>query len=580
MRVPADPYRFGLAPLGVALVALALSAALFWPLPLALDARIPSSAFGDSHVWAFDQAARMIGGEIPWSKLTDRAGFPRERLAPLLGWAPAIFATPLRGALGPLGAFNAVFLATPALVALLSWLWLRRATGAGRLAAAAGAIAFTFSAPNLANLAAGNIDKAQVWVYPAWLIVAWLVVGSWRGALALPLAALVALAAAFSEPYLGLFLPLIAAPLALGLAMRQPGRIAALVRATLLLGVTALALSPAKDYYGDPYDRKAARAFSPAPAPDRVNPPPPFQDPVAEPTAFFVAEAPPADLHTPAHVVYLGIPLLLVVAALARRPFPGRATGLTLLGVGALVALGPQLLLDDQWATHGGEPYLLPMAALEALGYPLARGGQYYRAAPIAALGLATLLAGGLGAATRWWERGLGLFVVPVMVLDAMRVTGPWPRPSEQIPGLAACAAIAASSDAGAVLALPLSATQTEGGRKLLMAALHGRATTALPLHVPHDLAVNEAPWLYSWRFAVDHRQGTPTDALRTAGFAFVLHTPLGAETIDSLGKESLTALLGPPTLVDGEVSLWAIGPAKPRPGSGGAPLGGGPPRG
>lgn len=156
MRAPSDPARFGLAPLGVVCVALALSAALFWPLPLMLRQDIPVSAFGDSHVWAFDQIARMLNGEIPWSKVSDRAGFPRERLAPLLGWAPALLSAGLRPVLGPLGAFNLTMLASPALVALAAWAWIRRATGAGRLAAAVGALAFAFSPPNLANLAAGN----------------------------------------------------------------------------------------------------------------------------------------------------------------------------------------------------------------------------------------------------------------------------------------------------------------------------------------------------------------------------------------------------------------------------------------
>lgn len=562
MRLPDDPYRFGLAPIGVALVALAISAALFWPLPLHLDGQIPVSAFGDSHVWAFDQISRMVRGEIPWSRLTDRAGFPRERVAPLLGWAPALLAAGIRRFLGPLSAFNVVFLATPAIVALLSWAWIRRATGAGRFASAVGALAFAFSPPNLANLAAGNIDKAQVWVYPAWLALAWTVIGSWWGLLALPLVAGVGLAAAFSEPYLGLFLPLIAAPMALLAALGAPRRGPALLRAGLLLAVTALSLVPAKDYYGEPQDRKAARAFSPAPPPDRQSPPIAFQDPVAEPTAFFVAKAPPEDPRTPVHVVYLGLPLLIAAGVLGRRRAPGRGAALVLVAVGVVVALGPQLLLDGRWAYHGGKPYLLPMAALEALGYPLAKGGQYYRAAPIAVLGLSMLLAGGLSAAGRWWERGIGLFALPLLVLDGARASGEWPRPLDRVEGLAACESIAQSSNVGAVLALPLSADQAKGGRKLLQAALHGRATTALPLHVPADLARNEATWFSSWSFAVDHHQGSPADALRRAGFAYVLHGPLGVETEESLRPESLERLLGPPTLIDGDTLLWSLGPA------------------
>src|SRR5262245_6754854 len=125
--------------------------------PPSLTSSTPVSAFGDSHVWGLDHIARMLGGQAPLAPATDRAGFPTLRQAAVLGWAPAVLALPLRPLLGPLGAAQLLFLASPALAAAVAYGWLRRATDATPWVCAGAAAAWALTAPALANLAAGNL---------------------------------------------------------------------------------------------------------------------------------------------------------------------------------------------------------------------------------------------------------------------------------------------------------------------------------------------------------------------------------------------------------------------------------------
>jgi MYXO-CTERM domain-containing protein len=568
--MPPPPGRGGRA-LGLALLAsVAVAALLYWPLPLNLGTHRPATSFLDSQVWAFDQLRAMALGELPRSAWTSQAGYPLRLPAPFLGLAPAVLSALFTPLGGPLVAINLVLLLTPALCCLGAWPLLRH-LGLEAGPAALGAWAYAIAPYGLQSMANGQIEKAQLWIYP---LVLWGILRAvegpraWLGFLMVPVLGAVAV---FTDPYFGLILPLIAVPLAVLRAFAARERVGLrVVRAVLVLALLAGSFLPARLWFSSHLHSGGPALFSPAgpdqPVGGRVAL---AQTPVAQPRDTLLGSGPRS--HDPwhsSHTTYLGLPALLLGAVALRRRRAGVGIGLLMLGVGVVVAMGPQLVIDDVYQEWRGRPYLLPMSWLAAANYPLAVGGQYYRAIGVAALGLCVLLAGGASAVPGRW-RPLILPVLGLMVgLDAVRATGPfWPRPIVPVPGLSAMLALRADPGAGAVLALPLQGDETVAGRNLLLSAYHRRPTTAVPRLLFGEGTRNQHPWLDGWRMA--QRQGGEAAAayLGSLGFRYVvsLAVPHRWDHLFGLEAEQLEVLWGPPVEADG-VRVWDLGPTPLRP--------------
>jgi hypothetical protein len=255
------------------------------------------------------------------------------------------------------------------------------------------------------------------------------------------------------------------------------------------------------------------------------------------------------------HVACLGVPLLAVALPLGLWRARGRWAALATLLAGGLLALGPRLLLADGPALVGGYELSLPAAALDAVGYPTARSGMYYRAALVGSLGLAMLLAGGasrvrFGAAVAWVTAGAQLAF-------SIWATGfLWPRPVLPVPGAALAVAAAADPEPGAVLHLPARVDDGGGSLHLLTAAVHGRATTALPRNTARMARTDENLGQLAAAVALGGAEGRA--ALRASGFRYVtwldgIRVPDG--DADRAGVE---ALLGVPQR-EGRLSMWVV---------------------
>ncbi len=482
-RAPGERAAYeGAAPLAVFALALAVTCALFWPLPVALRGAYAPSAFGASHAWVFDHLWRGVSGETALHE-TARAGYPWIRQARFIGWAPAALSWPLRPLLGPLGAAWAVLLLSPALSALAAWPLLRRWTGAGALACGAGCLVYGLSPFALSTAAIGEIPKQALWCFPLFLLALERALTADR-----PLRWLAALAAlgpltSFTSPYFGLALPLLAVAGAGGwLAARLTARGAAagvsprrlaLARAGLTLAAVALSLVPALLYYQGAAAADARQLFLPALKIDALTRP----YPVATLYGLFFGDDSPWRGPWPArHLAYLGLPLLLGLAALtlAGRGRPGggahaRAVGIALLVGGAVLALGPWLAARDAYTAIP-----LPALLLDAAGYPYARGGMYFRLIALSWLGAALWLASEGARRPR-----LAAALAALVVGDSVRASGPWPRPVEPVPAIA----YLEQMSGGAALHLPMqeATALAVGQRALLMATAHGLYASAMP---------------------------------------------------------------------------------------------------
>ncbi len=549
--------RTGQAPIASALASLAVLCVLSWPLPLYLEDWHLHTMFGDSHVWVMDHVVdRILHANLSGS--TSQAGYPQTWGMAVIGWGPLLATLPLRLLLSPLGAANLVQLLSLPLSALAATLLFRRFTEASPVIAAALGAAWSLSPTLLSTYGMGEISNTQAWILPGFLLLADLALARPRWLLALAAFTTLSL---FSSPYFGMALPLLGGGLALLRLLRplDPLPLRGRLVRTLLLGVAlGLAALPARAYFGqhqqaDHAQRELFRPARHSPVSRGV----PDPSPVARPkTLLYEGPATPKTSHDPLHTCYLGLGLLGVGLALgawgpARRA-RGYPLGLALALGGVTLALGPRLVLDTQYVRWGEDFVYLPVAWLEALGYPTRDGGMYFRYSAIATLGLALAAAAGLSAVPRGsW---LALLLAAVQVTDSVRATGPlWPRPGEPVPGRAAMAAL--SGEDGAVLELPLQgpADLRYGQDALLRAVFHGRPTSAMPRDVmPTE---SELPILLTRAL----QSGQPREALRRLGFRYVV-LPAARQEALSAGEVALLAQLGAAG-GDQAFLVWDLGP-------------------
>lgn len=506
------------------------------------------TAFADSHVWVFDRIARGLSTHLTHADC--RAGFPTAHSMRPIGWVPGIVAVVLRPLLGALGAANLVQLLSLSASALAAAVLVRRTTAIEPHTAALLGAAYGLCPTLLGTFATGEISNTQAWILPAFLLAAHHTLT--RGLRGLPAVAIVGLAAAFTSPYYALALPFLAGGLALA-ALRAPAQ---RLRAGALLATLALSLLPAHPYYSASGGQQGL--FRPARVQSVVPIELPHPAPVAQPETLLwhTAPAPGSDVET-LHVTALGVVLVAVAlfAAVRRRKEPGWGLGLALTVGGAIAALGPVLYAGGILRGFGSQALLLPVSALEALGWPTRQGGLYFRYAVIAELGLVLLAALALK-----HRRRAPLFAAVLLafhVAEGVRASGPWSaRTRTEVAGRPLLEQLQGTD--GAVLELPLQGPTDGwfGQAALLRAVFHGRPTTALPRAIQDRR--------HPVRTTVDRAFRLPSpdatrDLLRTSGYRLVVlpHTlvPHVQPSMDTLVRT-----LGTPTAHSG-LYVWDLGP-------------------
>lgn len=556
--------------------AVAVTCALHWPLPQNLDSYQTLSAFHDGHIWCFDYIARMVAGEIPWKHVTREIGYPEWVELRFIVWLPALLAIPFRGLFGPVGAYYAIVMLSPGLVALATWAFLRRATGSGPWTAAAGAVSFALCPYLLGALASGQTAKIQLWIVPLYLLVLISVLGpgleadaaappvsksrallGWVGAL-IGLGAVSAVSS-FTSPTTTLQIPLVAGAWIVGEVLRAGRRwwrVALL--GVLALGVTAASLLPAQSYYGALRGSRLTQAFQPGipPSPGVI----PDPAPMAQPEAIFEGEI-SFDMNPrfTSHVTYLGIPILIICALLSIRRFPRRwfAWGGVVMGI--VIAMGPKLASGGRYLTNDdGYNYALPAKLLEIAHYPMAESGMYYRVISLANLGLVMVLVGACARIRQPWGAMLAWCIAAGMVYESYQVTAPlWPRPTMPVPGLDAYLAMADDPVEGVVIDLPLETDVNGGSVGIGVAVLHRRKTQSLPrqnrkMQLPHldgiDRRLKKA-------FAMND-PATARAWLAERGYRYAVWHPSSQN--DWMSIQQVSQGLGPPKDGDG-IYYWVF---------------------
>jgi hypothetical protein len=521
-----------------------LSCALVWPLPLGLGTHFTPSAYGATHAWTADHLLQSIlHGTDPHS--LSSLGYPWIREAQFIGWAPTVASWPLRLVLGPLAAFQLIVLLSLPFSALLAGKFIQRIGDCSPAIAAPAGILFAFSPYALATLQTGEAPKLQLWLLPLFGLALFAAKKlRWRSTLAL---AAVACLTSFTSPYYGLAFPLLAIFLAL-YRLRQKQIEAAISS----VSGCAIGLLPALFYYRNP--AQASDSFyRPALAAPPMEHTLPTPHPVASVQDLILGMT---DNRTggwdTAHECALGLTLILAAFWFFWRTRkvhrPGRSFGVALTLFGVILAMGPTLVWTNQ---HTAIP--LPAALLEALHYPLQTGGMYYRMVPFASLGLALILAVSLGKN----KRGLLLIwgIVGLQCADAIRHTGPWPRPVHPLPSMGFFNSI--QGEDGAVLAVPIVASRAPGSaqKALLRQLHHQRPETALP----SDMHSTEIHALQALLTTALNSQD-PSAALRKQGFRYVLYQPEQNNLDHRWERDQLIQSLGAPSKQSGFL-IWDLGP-------------------
>ena len=558
-----------LPPLVLTLVALAVTAGLLWPLPLELRTRRLVGAFFDGHVWCFDHIYRMFLGRESWSLTSERLGFPGPTDINFIGWAPGLASVVLRPVLGPLGAFNAVVLASLPAAALACWALARRALGAPPWVAAGLALLYGLCPYALGSQSNRQVAKFSHWVLPLVLLAfAELVHGRrrWLGAVGLVLATVVC---SFTSPSTTLFLPFATAVWGAWAVVDGRGaraRTAALAAGALAL--TAVSLLPAWRYYAG---GTGDDSFAPGAHLEEGHVPE-MAPPMARPTDILLGTAPrQVAPELSSHVVYLGLPLLLVGAAVSLRRARGRSLGWALLATGVAISLGPRLAEGTAYVTLGGQQLAMPAALLDRLGYPLATGGMYYRAIVVASLGVCLVLIAGVGRLPARWAIPLAWVLAAVGMADAVRSTGElWPCRSDPYPDQQVLAELAADPTPGAVMDFPMETGTFGNELHMLAAVFHGRPTTA----IPKVTSLEADPVLRSvdFRLVVAESAGSAAGArasLAASGYSHVVYR-IGVRDFAG-SRERLERILGTP-MKRGSMLIWPLGQAGMAPGGPGGP--------
>ena len=520
------------------LAAVLLMVGLTWPLALHPSEQLLSGPFGPSLVVSFEMVPEAIwSGQDP--HLSSELGAPFERKARFLGWVLLLLALPLKF-LGPVRFGSLVTLASPA-VAVLTMARLLRARAPESSDGARGLASFTFAfAPfYMANMANGELAKAQAWLLPLALLLAWRLRTDWR---MLPVLAVVLLLTGFTSPYL-----LVCSGLALavdGLFGLKHWRRYLPVGA-LLLGVFAL-VSLAFDQDGKSHEW----LFSPTHRPELDAPTElvaPFA--VAPLSSLFWPDATvtPSGLQ---HGVYLCWSVLLVAlwGFWKRR---GVALGWTLAGV--LCALGPVLFLTPTLPTVP-----LPMALVELLGTGLSASGMYYRLLQVALVGLALGMAHAPLPKWAWLPVALA-FAVEVTLAQGSTL----PLPTQSLPHPELAQRIAEDPLPGSVLDLPgWPRGETNRPHAMAFRLAHGRPITALPRMPKHPVEYNLCLRLLDR--CLDGGGGCQApvwtrERMEGRGVRFVvLHTDRGQDV--AALEPALSEALGTPEIWP-EALLWVLVP-------------------
>lgn len=552
---------------------------LYWPLPLHLSTWRINSNFSDSHVWCFEHVYQLLTGQKPFALETSDMGYPYYWTSRFIGWGAILLAIPFQPLVGPAAAYNLIHLLSPALSALGAYVFVRRVLGARPWVSAWASLLFGLSPFVLSSLANGQIEKAQVWAYPLMLMCLWEVIRGPRRLLALVCLPLLTLLTWLTEPYMGMFLPLCAAPLALVWALEGPletagPRLKRLGWATLALGVLALSLLPSRGYFLPGGDNQPMTLFRNAEAPKlREGVLKLYPYPAASPTSIWIApELKRGNAYPAHHLAYLGLPLLAVGGVMMVLRGAGMLSGLVLVLVGSVLAMGPQLITGDFYRTLNGHPYYLPVMGLEMLEYPLKRAGQYYRAIPLASLGFTVLVAGGLSRLrSRTWAHVLAGVLVLGVGWDIKTRCGSvlW-SPVEPMTRQALMLRLGLEPDTGAVLTLPFEATATQNGARMLDATQHRRPISALARLVRYkELAlVVQRSWINDWPQVAQRSPEQARAFLQGMGFRYVVWYVLQRmESTDLHGLDlaTLTKALGEPQ-DEGEVLIWDLGPTQENP--------------
>ena len=565
------------APVTTFLACLTVAIYLYWPLARDLNTHHLLTLFGDSQVWCSDHIIRMVFGDEPMSTTTARAGYPHNLDVRFNYWAPSLLSAPFRLFLGPLGAYNLIFLLTPAFSALAAYFFLRRATDASPWVVAAMSLTYGLCPYLLSSLENGQIEKAQLWAYPLYLLLLWQALVGPRRWPSMLLIAPIVLAIIFTGAYFGLFIPLVAAPFALGHVVKAKGkRLKTTALAVCALALTGAPLLLAQGYYltnAGPSNFVFARVHGQMTG--HIDLP----SPVAQPSTTFVRprSVPSGQPFSVHHITYIPKPLLAASLLFLLLGARGRLAGSTLALLGLILAFGPRLVMDDFYQTFNGGPFFLPAELLERLHYPTHVVGQYYRAISIAFLGLPLLGAAGLSRFRGRWVIPVALILATATIHDGVKNIGyTYPRIIEEVPGLDALLAMNDSPEDGAVLALPFFSSHSVKGFQLMASTFHGRPSNAMAIHVDSIAAIPYAHWTRQWR-EISKGDGPSARAfLRKLGFRYIMfnhgryYAPIKTNharenTAFGFSEPQITRLFGPPVKSSG-MSVWDLGPTKVNP--------------
>ncbi len=519
-------------------------------MPADLDHRMLAGGFHWGHVWCFDHVWRMVAGLDAWGVNTTRLGFPLTGAARCLALTPALLVAPSRLFLSSIGAYNLAILLTPAAAVATTFLLVRRVTDLDRWSAGAAGVMFAVSPYVLGCLSGGQTCKAQVWGVP---LVLWALAGAVRGPsrfVSIVAAGFCGVLLAGTEPTYALIVPFVAGAWAI-LLLRRP---ILPHLAGVIFGLAALAagLATAKLYYQGADTASMLEVFEPA---NRLKSHGiPIPTPMAQPWPTLLGPPPlQKGAGEPNHVTYLGVPLLVALTLGSVRAWRGRSLAWAAVVIGIVLALGEVLVSENAYVLSGSQKLGLPALLLSRYHYPLSESSMYYRSIVVASLGAAIGAVGWVGG--KRWGPAPAWALVAIVLWDTHRVMAPvWPLQS-RVQSMELYRWMAADTDPGAVVTVPLVSSQSDGARMMFDGAFTSRRLSALDRFSPPSQANVEA--LRGW-FAEAAASADASASLYGHGIRYVTTLPLGPLP----ERAELTALLGRPYMMDGR-AVWRVGPAQ-----------------